>query len=125
MNAQYQGVTVSLTINPSGPALLPTLGVPAFEADVVRVGHGVGDAALEGKARGNDMVDRRVAIVTAAGRGMGGACATELAGRGYDLALLSPSGAAVALAKELGGIGLTGLVANPTDLKALVADLGR
>ena len=34
-----------------------------------------------------------VAIVTAAGRGIGEACARELHARGYRLALMSPSGA--------------------------------
>ena len=43
----------------------------------------------------------KVAIVTAAGSGMGAACARELAGRGYAVALMSPSGKAEALAKEL------------------------
>jgi hypothetical protein len=43
----------------------------------------------------------KVAIVTAAGSGMGAACARELAGRGYTVALMPPSGKAEALAKEL------------------------
>jgi NAD(P)-dependent dehydrogenase (short-subunit alcohol dehydrogenase family) len=33
---------------------------------------------------------RKVAIVTAAGKGMGAACARELATRGYSLAMMSP-----------------------------------
>ena len=40
------------------------------------------------------MSSSKVAIVTAAGRGMGAAIARELAAGGYALALLSPSGAA-------------------------------
>lgn len=63
----------------------------------------------------------RVAIVTAAGRGMGAACARELAAQGYHLALLSPSGAADQLARELGGFGMTGSVTEPGDLEKLVA----
>ncbi len=70
-----------------------------------------------------------VAVVTAAGRGMGAACARELAARGYRVALTSISGAARELADELGGppegrptkhIGLEGSVTEPADLEALV-----
>ena len=66
------------------------------------------------------MSSERVAIVTAAGRGMGAAIARELAVEGYALALLSSSGAAEKLAEELGGIGVTGSVAEPAVLKRLV-----
>jgi NAD(P)-dependent dehydrogenase (short-subunit alcohol dehydrogenase family) len=66
------------------------------------------------------MTDRPVAIVTAAGRGMGAACARELAARGYRLALMSPSASAMELATELGGTGLAGSVTEPEDLRALV-----
>ncbi len=66
------------------------------------------------------MTDRLVAIVTAAGRGMGAACARELAARGYRLALMSPSTSAIELATELGGTGLAGSVTEPDDLRALV-----
>ena len=62
----------------------------------------------------------KVAIVTAAGSGIGAACARELAGRGYAVALMSTSGKAEALAKELGGLGLTGSVTEEVDLEALV-----
>jgi NAD(P)-dependent dehydrogenase (short-subunit alcohol dehydrogenase family) len=61
-----------------------------------------------------------VAIVTAAGKGLGAAVAKELAARGYRLVLQSPSGAAVKLAKRLGGVGLAGSVADPTHLQAVV-----
>lgn len=66
------------------------------------------------------MTSRPVAIVTAAGRGMGAACARELAARGYRLALMSPSTAAMELAAELRGTGLAGSVTEPEDLRALV-----
>lgn len=66
------------------------------------------------------MTDPRVAIVTAAGRGIGAAIARELARQGYALALMSPSGASEALAEELGGLGLTGSVTEPADLRRLV-----
>ncbi|MEM7583597.1 MAG: SDR family oxidoreductase [Acidobacteriota bacterium] len=62
----------------------------------------------------------QVAIVTVAGRGMGAACARELAGRGYRLALMSTSEAASELAAELGGLGFQGSVTESDDLKALV-----
>jgi len=65
------------------------------------------------------MIERPVAIVTAAGRGMGAACARELAARGYRLALMSPSSSAMELAAELGGTGLAGSVTEPEDLRAL------
>jgi NAD(P)-dependent dehydrogenase (short-subunit alcohol dehydrogenase family) len=68
---------------------------------------------------GNASADK-VAIVTASGGGMGAACARELAGRGYAVALMSTSGKAEALAKELGGLGLTGSVTEEADLEALV-----
>ena len=61
-----------------------------------------------------------VALVTAAGRGMGAACARELASRGYRVALMSISDAASELAEELGGIGLRGSVTEPANLKSLV-----
>ncbi len=66
------------------------------------------------------MTPQKVAIVTAAGRGMGAAIAQELAAAGYNLALMSPSGAAEALAQSLNGLGLTGSVTQPDDLHQLV-----
>lgn len=66
------------------------------------------------------MDDRRVALVTAAGKGMGAAIARRLASDGYRLGLLSNSGGAEKLAAELGGIGLTGSVTEPDDLDRLV-----
>lgn len=65
-------------------------------------------------------MDGKVAIVTAAGRGIGEATARELARRGYRLALLSVSDSAQRLAKELDGIALRGSVAKEADLKRLV-----
>jgi len=62
----------------------------------------------------------RVAVVTAAGSGMGAACARELAQSGYRVALMSPSGKAGELAAELGGFGLAGSVTEAGDLESLV-----
>lgn len=66
------------------------------------------------------MAGGKVAIVTAAGRGMGAAIAVELKARGYRLALMSPSGGAEGLAHALGATGLTGSVTAPGDLERLV-----
>jgi NAD(P)-dependent dehydrogenase (short-subunit alcohol dehydrogenase family) len=66
------------------------------------------------------MANEKTAIVTAAGKGMGAACARALHAAGYKLALLSNSGGAVVLAEELGGIGMTGSVTSVDDLTALV-----
>lgn len=65
-------------------------------------------------------VSEKVAIITAAGKGIGAAVARELAGSGYRVSLLSSSGGALSLAGELDGIGMTGSVADPADLKQLV-----
>ena len=61
-----------------------------------------------------------VAIVTAAGRGMGAACAEVLAERGYRVALMSRSAEARELAGRLGGWGIRGSVTEPDDLARLV-----
>src|SRR5262245_60709128 len=66
------------------------------------------------------MTGRPVAIVTAASRGMGAACARELARRGYDLALMARSDDIHALAAELGAVAITGSVATESDLRRLV-----
>jgi NAD(P)-dependent dehydrogenase (short-subunit alcohol dehydrogenase family) len=64
----------------------------------------------------------KVAVVTAAGSGMGAACARELAQRGYRVALMSPSGRAEDLAAELGGFGLAGSVTEGGELESLVGE---
>ena len=66
------------------------------------------------------MIEKPVAIITAAGKGLGAAAAHALAKRGYRLALLSPSGSAEQLAKELGGVGMKGSVSSADDLARLV-----
>jgi len=62
----------------------------------------------------------KVAIVTAGGSGMGAGAARKLAADGFRVAILSSSGKGEALAKELGGIGVTGSNQSPDDLKRLV-----
>ncbi|WP_042778219.1 SDR family oxidoreductase [Sinorhizobium fredii] len=66
------------------------------------------------------MAKERVAVVTAGGSGMGAASARRLAADGYRLAVLSSSGKGEALAKELGGVGVTGSNQSNEDLKKLV-----
>lgn len=66
------------------------------------------------------MTEYRVAIVTAAGSGMGEAAARRLAEDGFKLAILSSSGRGAALAEELGGFGVTGSNQSNDDLKRLV-----
>lgn len=66
------------------------------------------------------MADERVAIVTAAGSGIGEACARRLAEGDYTPVLLSRSGSAVDVAAELDGDGFEGDVTDPDDLAALV-----
>jgi len=66
------------------------------------------------------MDTEHVAIVTAAGRVIGEACARRLAEDGYTPVLLSKSGAAVDVAEDLGGVGFEGSVTDSDDLAALV-----
>lgn len=66
------------------------------------------------------MPEKKVAVVTAAGSGIGEACARRLNEDGYTPVLLSRSGSAVEVAKDLGGDGFEGSVTNPDDLAALV-----
>lgn len=66
------------------------------------------------------MSNTKVAIVTAGGSGMGAAAARKLAADGYRVAILSSSGKGEALAKELGGIGVTGSNQSNEDIESLV-----
>jgi NAD(P)-dependent dehydrogenase (short-subunit alcohol dehydrogenase family) len=68
------------------------------------------------------MTVEKVALVTAAGKGMGAAIAKELATSGYRVALMSPSGSAVKLAEELGGFGMSGSVTEEADIDRLVRE---
>ncbi|MCE7028644.1 SDR family oxidoreductase [Jiella avicenniae] len=62
----------------------------------------------------------KVAIVTAGGSGMGAGAARKLAEKGFRVAILSSSGKGEALAKELGGIGVTGSNQSNDDVRRLV-----
>lgn len=62
----------------------------------------------------------QVALVTAASQGIGAATARELSGNGYRLVLLARSDAVHDLARELGGLAVTGSVTDPEDLARMV-----
>ncbi|APG87942.1 3-oxoacyl-[acyl-carrier protein] reductase (plasmid) [Sinorhizobium americanum CCGM7] len=66
------------------------------------------------------MSKEKVALITAGGSGMGAAAARKLAQNGYSIAVLSSSGKGEALAKELGGVGVTGSNLVNEDVKRLV-----
>jgi NAD(P)-dependent dehydrogenase (short-subunit alcohol dehydrogenase family) len=66
------------------------------------------------------MGQEKVAIVTAGGSGMGAGAARKLADEGYRISILSSSGKGEALARGLGGIGVTGSNQSNDDLKRLV-----
>lgn len=66
------------------------------------------------------MAERRVAIITAGGSGMGAAAARRLSEEGYQVAVLSSSGKGEKIGNELGGIGVTGSNQSNDDLQRLV-----
>jgi len=66
------------------------------------------------------MAKDKIALITAGGSGMGAAAARRLAADGFKVGVLSSSGKGEALAKELGGIGVTGSNQSVADLGKLV-----
>ena len=66
------------------------------------------------------MPESKVALLTAAGSGMGAAAARRLAADGYRVAILSSSGKGERLAQQLGGLGVTGSNQSPDDLARFV-----
>ena len=65
-------------------------------------------------------MSERVAVITAGGSGMGAGAARKLSEIGYRVAILSSSGKGEALARDLGGIGITGSNQSNDDLRRLV-----
>lgn len=66
------------------------------------------------------MSSNKVVLVTAGGSGMGAECARVLTSQGYTVAILSSSGRGEALAKELGGYGMTGSNLEPKAIERFV-----
>ena len=62
----------------------------------------------------------KVALITAASKGIGAGIARELAARGYGVALLARSEAVHQVAAELGGVGVTGSITELRSLEQLV-----
>jgi len=67
-------------------------------------------------------MDRPVAMITAASKGMGAACARELAARGYCVSLLARGPEVETLARELHGGATRGSVDVADDLARFVSD---
>src|SRR5262245_44145889 len=68
------------------------------------------------------MADRRVAIITAAGRGIGAGIARRLASDGWSLGLVAPGEGVVKLAAELVAVAVRGSLTEPQDIERLVTD---
>lgn len=62
----------------------------------------------------------KTALIIGGGSGMGAASARALAEDGFAVGILSSSGKGVALAEELGGIGMIGTNRSEADIKGLV-----
>ena len=62
----------------------------------------------------------KVAIITAGGSGMGAGAARKLAADGFHVSILSSSGKGEALARDLGGMGVTGTNQSNDDLRDLI-----
>lgn len=61
----------------------------------------------------------KVCLITGGGRGMGAAIAREMASRGYNLALMSPSQSCETLAAELGGVARRGVAQSRDDQQGI------
>ena len=71
------------------------------------------------------MNNKKVAILTAAGTGIGADAAKKLASDGFNVSILSSSGKGEELAKKLGGIGVTGSNQSNDDLKKIVKETSK
>ena len=69
---------------------------------------------------GIDMSTRPVAIVTAASRGIGAACARQLSADGYDVAVMSRSEAVHSVAEEIDGFPFQGDLTSAQDIARFV-----
>ena len=63
---------------------------------------------------------KKVAVLIAAGTGMGADAAKKLSLNGFEVSVLSSSGEGEKLAKNLGGIGITGSNQSNKDLKKII-----
>ena len=68
------------------------------------------------------MIEKKVAVLVAAGTGMGADAAKKLAANNFNISILSSSGKGEKLAKDLGGIGITGSNQSIDKLKKIVED---
>lgn len=66
------------------------------------------------------MSESKIAIVTAAGSGIGAGIARKLVADGYKVALMSRTERINKLADELGGIALQGSITEPEDIEKLI-----
>jgi NAD(P)-dependent dehydrogenase (short-subunit alcohol dehydrogenase family) len=66
----------------------------------------------------------RVAIVTAASRGIGAACARQLAADGYHVALMARGEQVQDLAQEVDGLAVRGDLTQPQDIAGLIDAVG-
>jgi len=66
------------------------------------------------------MNEKRVAIITAASKGMGAATARELSRRSYAVVVFSTSEAVDKLAREIGALAVRGSITEPKDIELLV-----
>ncbi|MBB6405260.1 SDR family oxidoreductase [Arthrobacter sp. AZCC_0090] len=69
-----------------------------------------------------EAIEGKVAVLTAAGSGIGAGIARELAVNGYRVAILSSTEKGKSLAEELGGFGVVGSNRDPVQLERLVEE---
>jgi len=66
------------------------------------------------------MSEKNTVLIVGGGSGIGADAARLLADTGHDVGVMSSSGKGEALGEELGGMGFTGSVLEPSDLQAFV-----